>query len=79
MYFRKSNICLFKLAVQDANVCVSQFHGIGIYFVGCWFENGRVSVLVLLDVVMEVLQKIIHPGSSWGQLAQAEDQGDKER
>ena len=64
MYFRKSNICLFKLAVQDANVCVSQFHGIAIYFVGCGFEKGRVSVLVLLDVVMEVLQKIINQGAA---------------
>ena len=36
MYVRKPNICTHKLDVQETNVCVSQFHRIGSYFVGCW-------------------------------------------
>ena len=41
--FWKPNVCSHKLDVQQANVTVSQFHRIGIYFVGCWFANGRYS------------------------------------
>ena len=32
-----------EVGVREANVSVSQFHGIGHHFVGCWFANGRYS------------------------------------
>ena len=37
----RANTCPHESDVQEANVSVSQFHRIGIYFVGCWFANGR--------------------------------------
>ena len=41
MYVRKPNICSHKLDVQETNVRVSQFHGVGSYFVGCWSAGHR--------------------------------------
>ena len=42
MYFRKPNICLHQLDVQETNVSIPQFHRIRNqnHVVGCWISNG---------------------------------------
>ena len=55
--FRKQNICTNLLDVQEANLSVSQFHGIWFFFAGCWFVEGRSTfALDVWDMVIEVLR-----------------------
>ena len=55
VHFWKSHTCTDQLDVQEANVSVSQLHRIRDHIVGCWFADGCLPALDLLDLVIEVL------------------------
>ena len=55
VYFRKPNICLHQLDVQETNVSIPQFYRIWNHFFGCWIAHGWITCSRPLDVVIEVL------------------------
>ena len=43
IHLRKSDVCSYKLDVQETNFSVSPFNWFWNYFIGCWFAHARYS------------------------------------